>query len=91
MALVLILFAFTFSMRIVVAVDKNRFREELVKSYFDAGYTCNLILCFLAGVHGIVISLRTLKHVLQRINLRRRGTGPNTVNLRTTARCMLVG
>ena len=87
MALVLIMFMFTFSLRIVVADDNNQFREKLIKSYFDAGYTYNLILCFLTGVHGIVISLRTLKRVLRRINLRRRGTGANAVNLRTAAWC----
>ena len=53
MALVLIMFMFTFSLRIVVADDNNQFREKVIKSYFDAGYTYNLILCFLAGVHGI--------------------------------------
>ena len=62
-------------------------RQRLEKAYFDAGYTFNLILCFLAGVHGIVISLRTLKHPLQCMNLHRRGASSD---LRTAARCMKV-
>ena len=47
----------------VVAFDNDRFRQRLVKACFDVGYTCNLILCFLAGIHGIIISLRTLKRL----------------------------
>ena len=31
--------------------------SELVKMCFEEGYTYKLILCFLAGVHGIIISL----------------------------------
>ena len=51
----------------MVAIDNDRFRRRLVKAYFDAGYTYSLILCFLAGIHGIIISLRTLKRLLQRM------------------------
>ena len=91
MALTLpILFTCVCSLSIAVAVDNDHRREELVKSYFYAGYTYNLILCFLAGVHGIIVSLRTLKRVLRRLNLRRRGTGANSINLRIAARCMMV-
>ena len=57
----------------VVAYDNDRFRQRLEKAYFDAGYTYNLFLCFLAGVHCTIISLRTLKHLLQRMTLHRRG------------------
>ena len=38
--------------------------------YFEEGYTYKLILCFLAGIHGVVISLSTLKRMLKRQNLR---------------------
>ena len=44
--------------------------EEVVSVYFHEGYSYRLILCFLAGVHGI---LRTLKRVLRKLGLRRRG------------------
>ena len=91
MALALpILFAWICCLSTAVAVDNDHRREQLVKSYFNAGYTYNLILCFLAGVHGIIVSLRTLKRILRRLNLRRRGTGANMINLRIAARCMMV-
>ena len=47
----------------VVAFDNDLFRQRLMKAYFDVGYTYNLILCFLAGIHGTIISLRTLKRL----------------------------
>ena len=75
------------SLETVVAFDNDRFRQRLVKAYFDAGYTYNLILCFLAGIHSIIISLRTLKRLLRRMNLRRRGAPSD---LRTVARCLMV-
>ena len=58
----IILCACISSLETVVAFDNDRFGQRLVKAYFDAGYTYNfiIILCFLAGIHGIIISLRTL-------------------------------
>ena len=47
--------------------------EEFVQMYFERGYSYRLILCFLSSCHGILLSLRTLKRVLKRLNLRRRG------------------
>ena len=47
--------------------------RSLVRLYFEAGYSYNLILCFLASLHGIVVSLRTLKRTLHKMGLRRRG------------------
>ena len=47
--------------------------RRLVKLYFEAGYSYGLILCFLAGLHEISISLRTLKRLLRQMGLRRRG------------------
>ena len=77
------------SLETVVAFDNDRFRHRLVKAYFDAGYTYNLIiiLCFLAGIHGIMISLRTLKRLLRWMNLGRRGA---PCDLRTVARYFMV-
>ena len=46
--------------------------SELVKMYFEEGYTYKLILCFLSGLHGIIISLSTPKRMLKKQNLRRR-------------------
>ena len=47
--------------------------RSLVRLYFEAGYSYNLILCFLASLHGIIVSLRTLKRTLHKMGLRRRG------------------
>ena len=52
--------------------------EEIVFVYFHEGYSYKLILCFLAGVHGIMTSLRTLKRVLRKLGLRRRGCSSRT-------------
>jgi len=45
----------------------------LIRAYFEAGYAYSLILRFLKGLHGITISLRTLKRLLRKMGLRRRG------------------
>ena len=52
--------------------------EELIRVYFSEGYAYRLILCFLVGVHGITISLRTLKRELRKLGLRRRGRSAHT-------------
>ena len=53
--------------------------EELVKLYFEAGYSYNIILRFLDGLHGIYLSLRTLKRLLNQMGLKRRGVSTNLV------------
>ena len=47
--------------------------RQLLISYFDAGYTYEVILKFLHHLHGIKLSLRTLKRLLSKMGLRRRG------------------
>ena len=47
-------------------------REELVRCYFEEGLTYKEILQCLAASHAVVISLRTLKRIVKRMNLRRR-------------------
>ena len=47
-------------------------REDLIKRYFHSGYSYSLIACFLHFIHGITISLRQLKRILNRLNLKRR-------------------
>ena len=49
-------------------------REDLIEVYFSCGYPYRLIVCFLHFVHGITLSLRQLKRILRRLNLRRRRT-----------------
>ena len=46
-------------------------KEYLVSNYFDQGYTNNEIAAFLAFNHGIVLSVRSIKRILQRLGLRR--------------------
>ena len=62
-------------------------RNELVRVYFGAGFSYELIRCFLAALNGIVISLSTLKRILRKLNLRRRA---RPYNLRHAGNCLLV-
>jgi len=45
-------------------------RDRLIRGYFDKGFSNYLILCFLVALHGIHISLSTLKRSLRRQSLR---------------------
>ncbi len=45
----------------------------LIRYYFDAGYTSEAIVSFLDLVHDIKLPLRSLKRILSRMGLRRRG------------------
>lgn len=47
-------------------------RLEVIKNYFKQGFLYQDIVCLLLIRHGFVISLRQLKRVLKRSNLRRR-------------------
>ena len=47
-------------------------RETLIRRYFEEGFEYRIILCFLYWIHGIVLSLRHLKRLLRRMELRRR-------------------
>ena len=47
-------------------------RDQLIAWYFSLGYSYKLIVCFLYFVHGISLSLRQLKRILKKLNLRRR-------------------
>ena len=56
-------------------------RDELVSWYFNLGYNYEVIVCFLHFLHGVDISLRQLKRVLKRLNLKRRHpTDPALIN-----------
>ena len=54
-----------------------RVLDEEIRFLFTEGYPYKLILCFLAAVYTISISLSTLKRSLRRQNLRRRGVRNN--------------
>ena len=62
-------------------------RDRLIRYYFQLGYSYRFILCFLIALHGVCISLRTLKRILMRLDLRRRG---RYTSLSRVSRCLLV-
>ena len=68
-------------------VDCTLERDRLIREYFARDFPYRLILCFLAAVHGICISLSTLKRTARRLNLRRRG---QYTSLWRVSRCLLV-
>ena len=59
--------AYTCAMHTNEVTDK----ENLIRNYFERGYTNNEITVFLALQHGIMFSVRTVKRILKRMGLRR--------------------
>lgn len=51
----------------IVCIDRN----ELVRNYFLQDYSNAEIVGFLALQHGIVVSILTVKIILQQLNLRK--------------------
>lgn len=68
-------------------VGASRTRDNIIRKYFEMGFSYHLILCFLVALHGIYISLSTLKRTLRRLNLRRRGLYSS---LHYVGQCVLV-
>jgi len=54
-------------------------RNELIRSYFLQGYANADIARFLALCHGIVISIRTVKRILNKLKLKRARSGNESV------------
>ncbi len=52
----------------------------LIRYYFGAGYTYEAIVSFLDLVHDIKLPLRSLKRILSRMGLRRRGLNQDLGN-----------
>lgn len=46
--------------------------EDLIKSYFILGLNHNEIMLSLSSIHGVVLSIRTLRRILSRLRLFRR-------------------
>jgi hypothetical protein len=46
-------------------------KDDLIRHYFQQGYSNNEIAVFLALHHGIVSCVRTIKRILKRLNLKR--------------------
>ncbi len=57
--------------------DEDLEEHELIKRYFNQEYSNNEIIEFMK-LHGVTISLSTLKRRIQSLNLSRRGTEPVT-------------
>ncbi len=57
--------------------DEDLEEHELIKRYFNQGYSNNEIIEFMK-LHSVTISLSTLKRRIQSLNLSRRGTEPVT-------------
>ena len=70
----LFLFLFSDISRSILPVIDMKERDRLIKQYFQMGYTYNEIIGFLFCVHGIMLSLRTLKRTLRRMGLKKNGT-----------------
>ena len=47
-------------------------RDKIIRTYFEQGFSYHLILCFLVALHGVCISMSTLKRSLRRQGLQRR-------------------
>ena len=63
------LFAVLCSLWSLSAVRASRTRQDdIVRNYFEMGFSYHLILCFLVALHGVCISLSTLKRILRRLN-----------------------
>ena len=65
--LVLCLFQFVYGIPIV----EQGVRDQLIRHYFNIGYTYNEIIGFLLCIHGIAVSLPHLKRILRRMGLRK--------------------
>ncbi len=57
--------------------DEDLEEHELIKRYFNQGYSNNEIIEFMK-LHGVTISLSTLKSRIKSLNLSIRGTEPVT-------------
>lgn len=52
--------------------NKTNMEDQLLTTYFRAGYKYSVILLLLAKFNGIFMSLRTLKRKFRRLGLQRR-------------------
>jgi hypothetical protein len=55
--------------------------EEATRAYFELGLNYSEILCCLAEINGLVVSMRTLKRILKRLKLFRRVHYSDTVEV----------
>ena len=59
-------------------LDANNYsKDELVKAYFEKGYTNVEIAMSLVIRHAIIISVTTVKRILRRLHLKRRTASDN--------------
>lgn len=67
---------------LVPPIDHTMDCKDLVRMYFEAGFSYVVILRFMKTLHSITLSLRTLKRLLSKMGLRRRNL---TTDLKTVA------
>ncbi len=75
LAVVVLIVVFVRSSQSVITTPvllQGRDRQELISLYFHDGHSYRLITWFLSLIHGISLSVRQLKRILKRLNLRRR-------------------
>ena len=51
-------------------VEGSAERDDLIRYYFIRGYSNLMIACYLCAIHGVVISVSTVKRSLKRQNVR---------------------
>ena len=66
--IILVVCLFQFVYGIPRVMDQGE-RYQLIRHYFDIGYTLNEIIAFLLCKHGIAVSLPQLKRILRRTGL----------------------
>ena len=66
--IILVVCLFQFVHGIPRVVDQGE-RDQLIRHYFDIGYTFNQIIAFLLCKHWIDVSLPQLKRILRRTGL----------------------
>ncbi|XP_070538243.1 uncharacterized protein [Ptychodera flava] len=74
--------------------DESAYRESLIQAYFSACYSNEEILAALAISHGVILSLRHLKRLLQKYGLKRRqclGTASNLQQVVATIQSEIQG
>ena len=85
----MVFLAIVLSCCLIVPACAASTRDDIIRHYFSCGYTYSLIVCLLHFVHGVTLSLRQLKRILRRLNLRRRRAIDRTVLRRAAALLMV--
>lgn len=87
--------SFTFCSSCGNRIENNTFSEadedQLLKHYFEEGYSYDKILMFLSKYHDIQFSMRTLQERLYRLGLKRRNVNFDIAEIRQRVTELLNG